>query len=577
MKLGLACVAALAAAVSLTVVGCDEHSYLIVSIVSGPDHVVPGEPATFTVTSRANAWSPTFQYEMHWGDTVTLTPKGHSAGDTDRMTHVWREPGTYQVWATAQLLKHQEYSYLVDASPRRTVIVSSEYDPVIDSAMLHFLWRPTELAVWAHDPAGESLRLCLEWSDGYRETTAFAASPCQLRALRSYTGSGQCSVVFKALNKSGAVSAPETLAGTCNTNGQVVNFWRGTFDGSPAVVGVVVYIIAPNDLLGLRESSLAYNWPGQFAGHMSFSGQVNHLYVETEDGYLRAFTPGLIPVWWYPPRESVPGLQCGPAAVKGNTFYVPCSNDSIYCLIDSGTSATRGAAFSAAQVDAVVLDSAGNVYFGDGEGGLLKLTAGLNLVWRVQLQPEGVIYAPVIGASGTIYCTSALNYIYAVSAADGSVKWTAALAGTCYRPVVGSDGLFAGTTAGIFYKLDLGSGATLWQSPLGNRPLNPAPILVTGGSAYVQTDDDRLYCVNLLNGDSVWVCNAFEYLPPQPHIPRRFSGDVLSPTVDTTGWIYMVGSRAFYRLRAYAPLDASAPWPKWQHDLYNTGYVGGGR
>jgi hypothetical protein len=30
-------------------------------------------------------------------------------------------------------------------------------------------------------------------------------------------------------------------------------------------------------------------------------------------------------------------------------------------------------------------------------------------------------------------------------------------------------------------------------------------------------------------------------------------------------------------LATQSPLDSLSPWPKWQHDLYNTGYVGGGR
>jgi hypothetical protein len=39
------------------------------------------------------------------------------------------------------------------------------------------------------------------------------------------------------------------------------------------------------------------------------------------------------------------------------------------------------------------------------------------------------------------------------------------------------------------------------------------------------------------------------------------------------------GGNNLHRVAGYpeGPLDRLAPWPKWQHDLYNTGRVGGGR
>ncbi len=566
-------VAAITAAAILSLPGCDEHSYLSTWIVSGPDHVAPGEVATFIVTSKATNWSPTFRYVMHWGDTSIVDTVTRSPGDTGRMVHIWSFPGRYKVWATAHLTEGDSQ---ISSSAAKTVIVSSDSDPVIDSAQFRHLWRPSDLVVFAHHPRGESLRLAVTWGDGRVDTTSYRPSPCSSRATHSYADYGHKDVVFRVLNRSGAASAPETLSAYVTTTGAVVKYWRGFFDGSPAADSEVVYIMASDYLFGLREEGSEYVWAGSFAGHLSFTGQTGHLYAGMQDGHLRALTKELVPVWRYPSDESISSRRWGPVAVRGNVLYVPCSNDSIYCLADNDTSATRRAAFSAAEVDAVVLDSDGNVYFGDGQGCVFKLTSGLDLVRKVQLQSDGVIYAPVIGANGVVYCASSTNHVYSVAAA-GSVRWDVTLAGTCSRPVVALDGLFAGTTTGILYKLDLGSGATLWQSQLGNRPLSPAPILVTEGSAYVQTDDDRLYCISQSSGDSVWVCNAAEYLPSQPHLLRPQSAGVLSPTVDANGRIYMVGSGAFYRLSSYAHLDAAVPWPKWQHDLHNTGYVGGGR
>jgi len=565
----------------VVVFDCDEHSYLNVWIVSGPDHVAPGEEATFVITGKATNWSPTFQYVMFWGDTSTTTAKGHVSGDTDLMTHVWRYPGRYEVWATAQLLQHQEYGYLVNASAHRTVIVSSASDLLIDSARFYYQWRPIELAVWAHDPSGESLRLFAAWSDGYQETTGFQASPCRLSAAHHYASTVEAKVVFKVLNQNGLASAPDTLSGMVGPTGEVSSFYVGDYSGSPVVASdgtdEIIYLVGPDGFCGLRPDGKQYTYHGAFVGDPAFSSQAGHIYIGTEDGWLHAFTPTLQFAWEYPPTESVTNWEWGPTAVRGNTLYVPCSNDSVYCFTDNGATVTREAAFGAARVDAVVLDAAGSVYFGTDSGYLFKLTAGLNLVWRTCLQSSGLVYGPIVGADGTVYCLSDLGFVFAMDATDGRVKWAAQLPSSHLCAIVGSDAVY-GTAAGGLYRLDTSSGATIWEKQLGSNELAAAPILVNGGYAYVQTEDDRLYCVSASTGDSVWVCNADVYLPRQPRIAgRRFSGSVSGPTVDGEGRVYLVGSEAVYKLGTYALLDASAPWPKWQHDLYNTGCVAGGR
>lgn len=564
----------LAAIVLLFCAGCEEHSYLNVWIVSGPDHVAPGEAATFVVTSKATNWSPTFLYEMNWGDTSTTTAKGHTSGDTDRMTHIWRYSGKYEIWATAQLLQHQEYGYLINSSGRRTVIVSTDSDPVIDSAQFNYKWRPAELSAFAHQPRGESLRLAVQWGDGKADTTSFQPSPCRFSATHTYAYNSDVKVVFRTLSQSGTVSAPETLSAFVTTTGGVASFRQGAYSGSPVIADNVVYLVGPDGFHGLRPGGTQYTYPGTFPGHPSFSSQTEHVYMGSDDGRLCAFSPMLQLVWDY----SSGGSEWGPTAVRGNALYVPCTNDSIYCLIDNGTSVVLGAVFAARLVDAVVVDATGSVYFGTGEGYLYKLTAGLNPIWSVSLQAGGRVFSPAIGADGTVFCSSDSNRLYAVNPDDGVVKWTVPLAGVCKRPTVGSDGVYAGTSAGRLYKLDPGTGAALWEKQLGSDELAVAPVLTASGYVYVQTNDDRLYCVSQSNGDSVWVCNCAAYLPRQPRGGATwFTVGANSPTVDADGKVWVVGSEALYKLDGYGQLDASSPWPKWQHDVYNTGYVGGGK
>lgn len=215
--------------------------------------------------------------------------------------------------------------------------------------------------------------------------------------------------------------------------------------------------------------------------------------------------------------------------MNGNSLYAPCSNDSVYCLVDNGTSVARGAAFNVAGADAVAIDAAGNVYVGGDSGCLFKLTAGLDLVWRASLQTAGTVFAPVLGADGTVYCSSDSGLVFAVRPADGSVKWSTTLGGVCYHPVIGLDGLCAGALAGVLSKLDLSTGASIWVRNAGNHRLDAAPVVTVDGYVYVQADDGRLYCVRQSNGDSVWVCNPADYSPQPRGRTMPLSGQYIQP------------------------------------------------
>jgi outer membrane protein assembly factor BamB len=579
MKASIGFGAVFAATMATLFVGCDEYGYhqrersLTVMVVSGTSHVAPGDTGYFVITSRAANCDPSFRYLMHWGDSTTSTANPHVAGDTYQMHHVWEEPGHYVVFADAKI-NAETSSILIHPSASWIVNVSSASDPLIDSVQFNYQWRPVELVVYASGTTGEDLRLAVQWGDSLSDTTGFQPGPCRLAARHRYADAGPVRVVFRVLRKSGAGSAPDTLEGEVSATGEVAWFRPGIYAGSPVVAGGITYIVGSDGLYGLSDTATPYFYPGLFSGQPSVSSQTLHGYVGSEDGRLHAFSQELTPVWEYPPRESVTGWKWGPAAVNGNELYIPCSNDSIYCLRDEGDSVVRVATFAAGSADAVVIDATGNVYFGSDSGYLYKLTAGLDFIWHSRVQSQGRIFGPVIGAGGTIYCSSDSRRLYAVNAGDGSIIWQQTLADVCELPVLGSDGVYAATASGLLYKLDLATGQTIWQTQLGVEGLLAAPVVATAGYVYVQAGGDRLYCLEKTTGDSVWVCNAVDYLPPG----RRMhpSGDVSNPCIDAGGRVSFIGGGAFYVLNTQSELDFTAPWPKWQHDLYNTGFVGGG-
>jgi hypothetical protein len=239
-------------------------------------------------------------------------------------------------------------------------------------------------------------------------------------------------------------------------------------------------------------------------------------------------------------------------------------------------------------VDAPVVDASGNVIFGTDSGYLVKMDANLSsVIWRSKLLPNGDVNSPIIGGDGTIYCASDYFHLYALDPATGAQKWVRPLTlnGDAFRPVLGQSAIFACTYFGSVYSIDPATGDILWErllSPTGG--FSTAPVVAANGYVYFQDDADKLYCLEQAGGRLVWVCDCPIYLPhlgTNVHRPRRtgLTDYRPNPSICANGNIIVLGEDACYCVAGYpeGPLDPRAPWPKWQHDLYNTGHVGGGR
>jgi len=113
-----------------------------------------------------------------------------------------------------------------------------------------------------------------------------------------------------------------------------------------------------------------------------------------------------------------------------------------------------------------------------------------------------------------------------------------------------------------------------------------APIVTANGYVYFQDDQDVLYCVKQADGAVWWTSDCNNYLPsggrsgnsPRPRKLGLLNYDP-NPSITSTGNIIVVGRSALFCVAGYpeGPLDPQAPWPKWQHDLYNAGCLSGRR
>jgi outer membrane protein assembly factor BamB len=143
---------------------------------------------------------------------------------------------------------------------------------------------------------------------------------------------------------------------------------------------------------------------------------------------------------------------------------------------------------------------------------------------------------------------------------------------------LGPGNIYFGTGLGSVYAIKQSDGTQVWKKSVSPAEFLTTPIVTGNGLLYIQDADDIVYCIKQSDGTVVWECNCLDYGPIYGKGGGRkvdfFPGN---PTICPNGDIIVVGEEALYCVAGYtAGTLAATPWPKWQHDLHNTGRVGGG-
>ena len=195
---------------------------------------------------------------------------------------------------------------------------------------------------------------------------------------------------------------------------------------------------------------------------------------------------------------------------------------------------------SSATVDSV----GGLVYFGSGDGNLYALScADGSLKWR--FQTGGIIHTSPVLSGNTLYFGSWDRFLYAVDSRTGELKWkfeTKAdsanhlLEGIQASPLVYNDRVYFGARDGHFYALDAVTGKLVWTYSANN-----SWILTTAAAAdnviYFGTSDTYLLvAVDAATGQEKFRAKANGYVYSSPVVDSNavyfgdFSGQLL--TVD---------------------------------------------
>ena len=222
-------------------------------------------------------------------------------------------------------------------------------------------------------------------------------------------------------------------------------------------------------------------------------------------------------------------------------------------------------------ISSPAIGSDGTIYFGATEASPPIPPPG----YLFALSPDGILKwicetvewnsTPAIGSDGTIYVGNSWGsypngFLHAIDA-NGILKWCYYTDGAVVSaPAVVQNGtIYFGAYDSCLYALNPDS-TLKWHYQTG-APVTSSPSIASDGTIYLGSNDGNLYALNP-DGTLKWLYQT--------------NGAVQSsPSIASDGTVYFGSWDGFlYAVYGSAPL-ASIPWPKFRHDLKNTGQVGG--
>jgi outer membrane protein assembly factor BamB len=593
------CVVAIALGAMLIIVGAGcrrEVAPERPSQASGPDRTWTGIPTTYTVSAHIDRG--TIRFVADWGDMVDTTDARYASGETATIAHVWTSAGTMSVKVQAINSAAPEKASVWSWPESVRVILDSL--PVIDTVEApQLVIRGVEVyfTVRASDPDADTIKTCVDWGDGQDTASDYHQGPYYsgFYPTHTFTQVGTAKVIVTARDRKGATSLPETVLVRVDTIGGVI--WTHAAPwSSPLVV---------ND--GFEDCVYFMPWPsydpGGPTGFWALTTAGDHKYSadsgpSSSAAYcaatqhivglgrcLVAVDRQLHLAWRLSTLDTTDYSHRTDLAVRGDRIYVG-DKDSLFCFIDSVDHGVRAAARKTSLPinGAPVVDAQGSVYFGTDSGFLYKVGPWLDtMFWRTRFA-AGSVYSPVVGSDGTVFCASDASRIYAVDPATGTSLWTVTLLGAPGPFALGRTAIFVATGGGTAYSIDPATGAVNWSKRLtADKGISSAPAVAADGYVYFLSDDGVLYRVRQTDGTLDWACDCgyfgggMEVSYPGKRMPSTHYPP--NSAILPNGNIIVAGRSALYCVAGSpaGPLDPLAPWPKWQHDLHNTGFVGGGR
>ena len=126
--------------------------------------------------------------------------------------------------------------------------------------------------------------------------------------------------------------------------------------------------------------------------------------------------------------------------------------------------------------------------------------------WPVAFEAGSWFWAQAAYGNGTIYAGCLDHNVYAIDAGNGTMVWPKPFdAGSLVKasPVIAGGVLVVVSELGKVYGLDLNTGEKKWEFD-GVTAKVLSPPCAVGEVVYINSQDNKLFAVNGVNGHQVW-------------------------------------------------------------------------
>jgi outer membrane protein assembly factor BamB len=529
---------------------------------TGPEYCAKDTVYTY-MAAATDPEGDSVAIRFDWGDSTLSTWSGwFASGETIALTHAWSDTGTYLVRAWAQDPDHAAsdlsagLSVVVVLSPDAPsepagpdqgatdssyTFASVAFQPDNFNVAVRFAWGDGDTSEWSSFVAsGESVGLSHTWPD----TGTYSI---RTQARDTGTGRSQWSPAHDIV-----IHPPDTLIK-----------WRLRLDASAELSPAIgpdgaIYVGAADSSLYAVNPDGTLKWRYQTGGNVQSSPALaadGTVYFWSEDNYFYAVDSGGNLKWRYFLNW---GVTSCPAVAADGTIYLGSYDSYLRSFKPDGTLnwfiLVHGVVNSSPAIA-----SDGTIYVGAID--LYAINPDSTVKWHYHTAGS-VPSSPAIAADGTIYFGSTDHYLYALNP-DGSLKWRYLTDGNVESsPVIAHDGtIYVGSVDNYVYALKP-DGTIKWKYGT-QAPIHASPAVAADGVVYIGSDDNSLYAL-YPDGTLKWKYET--------------GGNVeAATTIGTDGTIYFVSYDGYlYALKGTSPL-ADSPWPKFHHDLKNSGRVGGGK
>ncbi|MBU4247834.1 MAG: SBBP repeat-containing protein [Verrucomicrobia bacterium] len=330
------------------------------------------------------------------------------------------------------------------------------------------------------------------------------------------------------------------------------------------------------------------------------------LYAINQDGATK---------WQFPAVQTYP--VSSPMIGTNGIVYIgsyPAASSNLYVYAVDATNGTVVYSNNWASPVAMcmVMDNEGYLYAGSGAYSLRFIKFNPDLTTnRVMVAARESWSSPALGTNndlyfGVTYMSTSAPSFYCLNTLTGVTNAFIIDGGANFQssPAIGSNGsIIVGNTLNHVFNINP-NGTTNWVWTT-TGPVNGSPVIGTNGIVYVGTDNNLFYAFNSLNGTTQWIWNLSGPIENAAAIGADGTVYVgagtylfsLNPVTGTTNWSFSlsqtcrssspligmdgtiyIGSKTtdnkLYAIYGPTPPEMNAPWPKFHHDMMNSGRMG---